>query len=99
MGGLEVVAWELVEAEVVEVVEEVAVVEVVGVWRCTWCGGGGGGVSMDAKVPTSVHNQCVTNHGVVPHANSGYCPRVSSPRAKRALLSRAAATSRCLPVG
>ena len=36
MVGLEVVAWELVEAEVMEVVEgEVAVVEVV-VWRCRW---------------------------------------------------------------
>jgi len=44
MVGLEVVVLALVEAEVVEVVEEVAVVEVVGwwcrlvgcVWRCTW---------------------------------------------------------------
>ena len=67
MGGLEVVAWELVEAEVVDVEE----VEGPG-------GGGGGGgegvqvsgvggvgVSMDAKVPTSVHNQCVTNHGML----------------------------------
>ena len=43
-GGLEVVVLELVEAEVVEVVEEVAVVEVVGWWGV--CGGarGGGGV-------------------------------------------------------
>ena len=57
MVGLEVVVLELVEAEVVEVVEEVVVVGGVGWWGvCGGARGGGGGVSMDAKVPTSVHS-------------------------------------------
>ena len=101
MVGLEVVVLELVEAEVVEVVEEVVVVEVVGWWGvCGGARGGGGGVSMDAKVPTSVHKQCVSNHGIVqpvPHR-----PRVSSHRqesAPRPSLARPAANPRCLPIG